>query len=60
MELFQDKQGKWRYRVTGRNGEKMVTSEAYYSKDNARRGYEDLCKVMDLRGVVEDPTDEPL
>lgn len=45
-QLFQDKAGKWRFRVVGRNGEKMMTSEAYASMGNANRGYDDLKKEM--------------
>lgn len=41
-QLFQDKGGKWRYRVVGKNGEKLVTSEPYASRSNAERGYGDL------------------
>jgi uncharacterized protein YegP (UPF0339 family) len=41
-EYFTDRAGKWRYRVKGKNGEKLVTSEPYASKSNAVRGYGDL------------------
>ena len=44
--FFQDRAGKWRYRVTGANGEKLVTSEAYASRGNAERGLEDLKGVL--------------
>lgn len=42
IDYFQDKRDKWRFRVVGRNGEKIVTSEAYASKANAKRGVEDM------------------
>lgn len=52
-QLFQDRAGKWRYRITGRNGEKMVTSQAYCSRGNAARGYNDLKKVIEAEDVIE-------
>lgn len=45
-DYFQDKAGKWRFRVVGRNGEKIVTSQGYASKSNAERGYRDLLEAM--------------
>lgn len=45
-ELFQDDDGQWRFRVKGRNGEKMATSEPYASEANAARGLEDLRAVL--------------
>ena len=46
-EFYQDRRGKWRFRVKGKNGEKLLTSEQYASRGNAVRGYQDLKKVMD-------------
>lgn len=46
IEYFTDKGGHWRYRVKGENGEKLVTSEAYASKFNAKRGADALCRAV--------------
>lgn len=55
IELFEDEGGQWRYRIKGRNGEPMATSEAYTTKADARRGYRDLVGVIgsnpDMRTV---------
>lgn len=42
IQYFEDRGGKWRFRVKGVNGEIIVTSEAYSSKANAVRGFRDL------------------
>lgn len=46
IELYEDTSGQWRYRIKGRNGETLNTSEAYDSKSNARRGYIDLRELL--------------
>ena len=49
VQYFQDKAGKWRFRIRGSNGEKMVTSEAYEGGEaGARRGFEDLRQRLAL------------
>jgi uncharacterized protein YegP (UPF0339 family) len=35
LELFQDKNGKWRMHLKGRNGKIVMFSEAYSKKDKA-------------------------
>lgn len=46
FELFEDKDGEWRYHVKGKNGEIMCQSEGYESKANARRGAYDLVNLI--------------
>lgn len=36
-EVYQGKDGAWRYRVKAANGEKIAPSQTYYSKGNAKR-----------------------
>lgn len=45
-EVFEDEAGAWRFRVTGKNGEIVATSEAYASKSNALRGVRALRRVV--------------
>jgi uncharacterized protein YegP (UPF0339 family) len=49
IEIFKDEAGEWRYRVKGRNGEIMATSEGYGRKADARRG------LNDLRALLREP-----
>jgi hypothetical protein len=46
VEYFTDEAGGHRYRIRGRNGEPMVTSEGYTTARDARRGYEDLRTLL--------------
>jgi uncharacterized protein YegP (UPF0339 family) len=46
VEYFKDEAGEWRYRVKGKNGENMVTSEGYTRRRDAVRGFDDLSRVM--------------
>ena len=52
VEYFVDAGGEWRYRVVGRNGEIMVTSEGYTSSSDARRGLADLATELLIHGVL--------
>lgn len=57
-EIKQDKAGGWRFHITGRNGEPMVTSESYTSRKDAARGFIDLQEVIwDLAMGREDDED---
>lgn len=51
IEVFQDAKGEWRFRVKGRNGEIVATSEGYTRKDDAKRGF------FALRSIVKDLID---
>lgn len=45
FELFQDKAGKFRYRLIARNGELICTPESgYASKDSCKKGIASLAK----------------
>lgn len=57
-EIFRDAAGEWRYRVKGRNGEIMATSEGYTRPEDAERGLADLRRVM-LNTVNLDPVRLP-
>lgn len=46
VEYFKDKAGEWHYRIKGRNGEIMSTSEGYTRKGDAVRGFRDLVSVV--------------
>lgn len=46
LEIFKDEAGEWRYRLKGRQGEPMFTSEGYTRKADARRG------LNDARGLL--------
>jgi uncharacterized protein YegP (UPF0339 family) len=45
-ELFLDEQDQWRFRVKGRNGEILATSEGYTRKHDAERGLETLTLTL--------------
>jgi uncharacterized protein YegP (UPF0339 family) len=47
LEFFVDEAGETRYRIKGRNGEPMVTSEGYRDATDAKRGFNDFAKLMD-------------
>lgn len=46
-EIFQDEHGEWRFRVKGRNGEVVATSEGYTRSADAERGLNDLRRILD-------------
>lgn len=46
VEFYQDDAGGHRFRVKGGNGEVVAGSEPYASESNARRGLEDLRRIL--------------
>jgi uncharacterized protein len=54
IEVYKDKQGKWRFRIVARNGEVVAGSEAYSSHPTALQAAEKAktiaaeAKVVDL------------
>jgi uncharacterized protein YegP (UPF0339 family) len=56
IEYFLDDDSKNRFRVKGRNGEIVATSEAYANQSNAERGVDDLYLILhaDLGGKVDE------
>lgn len=47
FEVFEDKKGKWRWRLVAGNGEIVASSEAYDSAHNARRGVSDVAEAVE-------------
>lgn len=45
-EYFIDRAGKHRFRVKGRNGEIIVSSQGYVSRYNAERGFAALQEAV--------------
>jgi uncharacterized protein YegP (UPF0339 family) len=46
IEFFEDEAGGHRFRVKGRNGEIIVTSESYTRHSDAVRGLLGLCRAI--------------
>ena len=53
FEIYQDRQGKYRFRLKAGNGEIVSVSEAYVSKFNARRGAEAVQRAAAGAIIVE-------
>jgi len=53
FEWYQDKKGKFRFRLKAANGEIIATSEAYSSKDGCVNGIESVKKNAPIAKVVE-------
>lgn len=47
VEVYQDPEGGWRFRVKGANGEIVASGEAYSSESNAKRGVQTLRNIME-------------
>lgn len=53
FEWFQDKAGKYRFRLKAGNGEIIATSEAYNAKDSCMNGIESVKKNAPVAEIVE-------
>ncbi|NNM48178.1 YegP family protein [Knoellia koreensis] len=53
FELYQDKAGKWRFRLKAGNGQTIAVGEAYESKTAAQNGIESVQKNAPGAAVVE-------
>jgi uncharacterized protein YegP (UPF0339 family) len=53
FELYQDKAGKWRFRLKAGNGQVIAVGEAYESKAAAENGIESVQKNAPGASVVE-------
>jgi len=53
FEVYQDKAGKFRFRLKAGNGEVVATGEAYESKANAIKGCEAVQRAAEGAKVVE-------
>ena len=53
FEWYQDKAGKFRFRLLAPNGEKIAVGEAYSSKDGCMGGIESVKKNAPMAKIVE-------
>lgn len=53
FEVYEDKAGKFRFRLKAGNGEVVATSEAYETKAAAKKGTEAVQRAADGAEVVE-------
>ncbi|WP_448238779.1 YegP family protein [Microbacterium paulum] len=53
FELYNDKAGKWRFRLKAGNGQVIAVGEAYESKAAAQNGIESVKKNAPNATVVE-------
>ncbi|MBG0718489.1 YegP family protein [Microbacterium sp. 2C] len=53
FELYNDKAGKWRFRLKAGNGQVIAVGEAYESKAAAQNGIESVKKNAPDATVVE-------
>jgi uncharacterized protein len=53
FELYQDKAGKWRFRLKAGNGEIIAVGEAYESKASAENGIASVQKNAPEAKIVE-------
>jgi uncharacterized protein YegP (UPF0339 family) len=53
FEWFEDKAGKFRFRLKAPNGEIIATGEAYSSKDACVNGIESIKKNAPIAKIVE-------
>ena len=44
FEIYQDKRDEFRFRLKATNGEIILASEGYASKDGCKKGIESVCK----------------
>ena len=53
FELYEDKSGKWRFRLKAGNGEIIATGQGYASKASATNGIESVRRNAPEAQVVE-------
>jgi uncharacterized protein YegP (UPF0339 family) len=53
FEVYPDRGGKFRFRLKAGNGEVVATSEAYNSKDSAKKGAEAVQRAAKEATIVE-------
>lgn len=53
LELYEDRAGKWRFRLKAGNGQVIATGEAYESKSAAQNGIESIKRNAPDAPVVE-------
>lgn len=53
FEVYEDRAGKFRFRLNARNGEIVVTGEAYEAKAAAKKGCEAVQRAADGATITE-------
>jgi uncharacterized protein YegP (UPF0339 family) len=53
FEVYEDRSGKFRFRLKASNGQVVASGEAYETKAAARKGCESVQKAADGASVVE-------
>ena len=53
FEVYEDRAGKFRFRLKAGNGEVVATGEAYESKSGARAGCEAVQRAAEGASIVE-------
>jgi uncharacterized protein len=53
FEVYQDRAGKYRFRLKASNGEVVASGEAYESKASAKQGCEAVQRAADGAAIVE-------
>ncbi|WP_433798476.1 YegP family protein [Actinomycetospora sp. CA-084318] len=53
FEVYEDKSGKFRFRLKASNGQIVASGEAYETKAAARKGCESVQKAADGASVTE-------
>ena len=53
FEVYEDRSGKFRFRLKASNGQIVASGEAYETKAAARKGCESVQKAADGAPVVE-------
>lgn len=53
FEVYQDRQGKYRFRLKSTNGQIIATGQGYASKDNCMKGIESIKKNVPKASIEE-------
>ena len=54
FEIYNDKQGNFRFRLIATNGENIFASQGYTRKDNCKRGINSVLDICGSEVVVDD------
>lgn len=58
FEVYEDKGGKWRFRLKAANGEVIATSQGYSSKASAKNGVDSVRRHAAEADIVEVPKED--
>lgn len=53
FEVYEDKAGKFRFRLKAANGQIVASGEAYESKASAKAGCESVMKAAEGAAIIE-------